>query len=186
MIYGQSFRQSIALAILSVGLFSSGVVAAASTNTEIVAGFSPAQIGVSAEEIILTAIQEAKTSIRVAAYSFTSKSIATELVAAKNRGVDVKIVADDGAAKGRYSATTYCANQGIPVRVNSRYAIMHNKFLIIDEISVQTGSFNYTTAASKSNAENVIYIRGHREVASQYAVEWTRLWAESVPLAPKY
>lgn len=41
----------------------------------------------------------------------------------------------------------YLARQGVPVRIDSRYAIMHNKFMVIDGVTVQTGSFNYTRSA---------------------------------------
>ena len=39
-----------------------------------------------------------------------------------------------------YSGATFLANSGIPTRINSRYAIMHNKFLVIDGRHVQTGA----------------------------------------------
>ena len=33
---------------------------------------------------------------------------------------------------------------GIPIRINSYYAIMHDKYMVIDGKTVETGSFNYT------------------------------------------
>ena len=55
---------------------------------------------------------------------------------------------------------------------------MHNKFMVIDGVTVETGSFNYTAAAVKSNAENAIVLRNAPEIAKVYTTEWTRLWDE--------
>jgi phosphatidylserine/phosphatidylglycerophosphate/cardiolipin synthase-like enzyme len=63
---------------------------------------------------------------------------------------------------------------------------MHNKFLVIDGQTVETGSFNYTKAAAGKNAENAIVIRGVPSVVQAYAAEWTRLWDESEPIAARY
>ena len=113
-------------------------------------GFSPATTDQqSALEVVLSTINGAKRSVDVAAYSFTSKPIAAALVAAKNRGVSVRVVADEKANNDRYTAVTFLANQSVPVRLNARYAIMHNKFMVVDGDTVQTGSFNYTASAKE-------------------------------------
>lgn len=145
----------------------------------VLVGFSPAGAGPSAESVVLAAIGGAKQSIRMAAYSFTSKPIAGALVAAHRKGVDVQVVLDRSQRKEIYTGATYLANEGIPVRINGQYAIMHNKFMVIDGISVETGSFNYTSAAAQKNAENVFYIEDAPEIAITYGKEWERLWAEA-------
>ena len=93
----------------------------------------------------------------------------------------MEIVADEGAAKEKYSQVPIVKTAGIPVRIATRYAIMHNKFLVINGTTVETGSFNYTAAAVKSNAENAIVLRNEPELAKIYADEWTRLWDEITP-----
>ncbi|MGP1925062.1 MAG: phospholipase D family protein [Arsenophonus sp. NEOnobi-MAG3] len=110
------------------------------------------------------AIEEAKISIDIAAYSFTSKPIALALVDAKQRGVNVSLVADKKSNSGKYTAVTYLGNHRIPVRLNDKYAIMHNKFMIVDGHSIETGSFNYTQSAAFRNAENVIYLRNRPDM----------------------
>jgi phosphatidylserine/phosphatidylglycerophosphate/cardiolipin synthase-like enzyme len=87
---------------------------------------------------------------------------------------------------GRYSAVTFLANQGVPVRTNSRYAIHHHKFIVVDGRHVQTGSFNYSAAAVGKNAENVLVVRDAPALAEQYAAEWQRLWDEAEPLPARY
>ncbi|VFP83473.1 phospholipase D family protein [Candidatus Erwinia haradaeae] len=156
----------------------------ASTSIEdIKIGFSP---GEGAKQIVLLAISEAKKSIDIAAYSFTSKPIALALLDAQSRGVSVRLVADKKSNSNRYTAATYLSNHRIPVKLNEKYAIMHNKFMIIDGYSVETGSFNYTQSAANRNAENVIYLRHQSEIAEKYMKEFDRLWKEATYISPSY
>lgn len=132
-----------------------------------------------ATELVVKAIGEARNSIRVAAYSFTSRPIEDALKAARRRGIDVRMVVDKENANGRKNAAFYVAEAGIPVRVDHRYDIMHDKFIVIDDATVESGSFNFTSAAEHRNAENVIVLRNVPAIASKYAAEWKRLWDES-------
>lgn len=146
-------------------------------------GFSPKG---DALQIILDAINAAEESIQVAAYSFTSKPVATALLDAHKRGVAVNVVADSGSNKNRYTAVTFLANQGVPVRVNGEYGKLHHKFMIIDQRHLETGSFNYNAAAADRNAENVLLLRDVPDIARIYMNEWQRLWNEAETVAPRY
>jgi phosphatidylserine/phosphatidylglycerophosphate/cardiolipin synthase-like enzyme len=64
-------------------------------------------------------------------------------------------------------------------------SIMHDKFVVVDGETVETGSFNYTASASSRNAENVIVLH-EPAVAQRYGQEWDRLWAESEFLGRTY
>jgi phosphatidylserine/phosphatidylglycerophosphate/cardiolipin synthase-like enzyme len=145
--------------------------------------FSP---DMGATDLVVKAIGEAHKTIRLAAYSFTSKPIAQALLDAHKRGVDVRVVVDKSQAKARYTSATFLANVGIPTRIDYKYAIMHNKFIVIDDVNVETGSFNFTSAAEHKNAENVLVLRNDPAVARQYTEEWNRLWEESETLEPRY
>jgi phosphatidylserine/phosphatidylglycerophosphate/cardiolipin synthase-like enzyme len=93
-----------------------------------------------AEALVLKTIESAKVSIRVAAYGFTSKPISLALLNAHKRGIDVRVVVDKSNATARYTAATFLANLGVPERVDRQYAIMHNKFIVVDGETVETGS----------------------------------------------
>ncbi|WP_457768057.1 phospholipase D-like domain-containing protein [Citrobacter portucalensis] len=41
----------------------------------------------------------------------------------------------------------YIANSGIPLRTDSDFPIQHDKVIIVDNVTVETGSFNFTKAA---------------------------------------
>ena len=63
------------------------------------------------------------------------------------------------------------------MRIDYRYAIMHDKFVVDDGESVEEGSFNFTAAAESKNAENVLVL--HDPATAQlYGQEWDRLWSE--------
>ena len=111
--------------------------------------------------------------------------IATALLAAHRRGVDVRGVVDKSNATARYTVATFLANQGVPVRVDYRYAILHDKFIVANGATVETGSFNFTASAESKNAENVLVMHDS-PVAARYMHEWDRLWAESEELKPRY
>lgn len=153
---------------------------------EMEVGFSPANGGQSAVKVVLDGISNAQSEILVAAYSFTSKPIAAALVDAQNRGVTVRVVADKKGNSAKYSAVTFLANKGVPVRLNGKYAIMHDKYMVIDGLHVQTGSFNYTQAAVKSNAENALLLRGVPDLAATYTQNFQRLWSEGDTLDAAY
>jgi phosphatidylserine/phosphatidylglycerophosphate/cardiolipin synthase-like enzyme len=146
-------------------------------------GFSPDGDSL---ELVLKGINSAKKSIYVAAYSFTSKPISSALLSAYKRGVDVKVVADAKSNSGKYSATTYLANNNVPVKLDSNYAIFHHKFIIIDGQTLETGSFNFSKNAATKNAENVLLLWNVPQIAQVYYSEWQKLWNESYLLKSNY
>src|ERR1700721_1786660 len=104
------------------------------------AAFSPSPEAV---KLIQRTIGKAEQGIDVAAYSFTSYKIADALIDAHRRGVDVRVLLDKGQGKRHYRAIKELQDAGIPIRINSHYAIMHDKYIIIDDKTIETGSFNY-------------------------------------------
>lgn len=111
-------------------------------------------------------------------YSFTSPEVVSALVRAKRRGVDVRIVLDEkgNRSKASQAAMNIVVNAGIPLRTNGRYAIMHDKVIIVDNHAVEAGSFNYTRSAASRNSENVLVINEVPEVAQTYLQHWQSRW----------
>lgn len=172
----------LAVCLLLPGCSAPGVPSLSNAPSMSVA-FSPQGTSL---ELALSCIRTAERKILVAAYSFTSKPIATALLEAHKRGVEVQVVADKKGNSGRYTAVNFLANNGVPVRLNGRYTIHHHKFMVVDDRHIQTGSFNYSAAAVNKNAENVLVLRDVPELAAQYATEWQRLWDEGVDIMKKY
>ena len=133
--------------ILSILLFTTVPAIADQARPQVC--FTP---GGACTDLIVSEIASAKYQVLVQAYSFTSVPILAALKAAHSRGVDVEVIVDKSSAReskkgSRYSAATYLANAGVPVWVDTKVAITHNKVMVIDGATVITGSFNFTAAA---------------------------------------
>ncbi|MBP8036260.1 MAG: phospholipase D family protein [Negativicutes bacterium] len=128
---------------------------------------------------IIKAIGQAQKTIKVQAYSFTNADIAKALLDASKRGVQVRVVLDKSQETEKYTSATFLANSGVPVRIDDDFAIAHNKIMILDDETVITGSFNFTKAAEERNAENVLVIRGNKDLAKFYLQNWQWRWDAS-------
>ena len=124
------------------------------------------------QDAIVNIINKAQHTINVLAYSFTSTPISNALIAAKNRGVDVKIVLDKKQPTASYGKMKVVMDAGIPVWVDSKHAIAHNKVILIDGKIFETGSFNYSAGAETSNGENAL-ICPSIEGYNLYFKNWT-------------
>ena len=121
---------------------------------------------------IVEEIDQAKNTIYVQAYGFSSKKIADGLIAAHERGVKVSVILDrSNIVQRSYSKLENLKEAGIEVKMDIVPGIAHNKVMIIDEKKVITGSFNFTDAADKRNSENVIIIED-AETVKQYMNNW--------------
>ena len=167
-----TFRQ---LAVSGLVCLSLSCIQPAAADPSIQVGFSPEG---SALQLVLKTIESAQQEIRLMGYSFTSPEVVSALVRAKRRGVDVKIVLDEkgNRSKASQAAMNIVVNAGIPLRTNGRYAIMHDKVIIVDNHTVEAGSFNYTRSAASRNSENVLVINEVPEVAQTYLQHWQSRW----------
>jgi phosphatidylserine/phosphatidylglycerophosphate/cardiolipin synthase-like enzyme len=136
-------------------------------------------------EAIVGALNTAKTSILVQAYSFTSAPIAKALVDAYKRHVDVQVILDKSQRTERYSGATFLANESIPVFIDAAHKIAHNKVMVVDGKTVITGSFNFTKAAEEGNAENLLVISNAPELAERYTANWKEHLGHSEPYQPR-
>lgn len=130
-----------------------------------------------AEGALLRAIDAAREAIYVQIYSFTSRPVATALLAAARRGVRVTVLADaqmNRRPKGNVLARLAAA--GIPVALETDYAAAHNKVMVIDphgaRPAVVTGSYNFTWSAANRNAENLLILRDNPPLAEAYLANW--------------
>jgi len=114
-----------------------------------------------ATNAIVTELNNAKTEILVQAYSFTIAPIAKALIEAKNRGFKIEVVLDKSQRSEKYSSEDFIAHDWIPVYIDSKHAISHNKIMIIDRNTRITGLFNFIKSAEEKNAENLMILKGN-------------------------
>lgn len=134
----------------------------------------------SIEGRLIEKINAAQTSIHIVSFEFDLTPVAEALIAAKQRGVDVRWVTDDESGleadedpdRGQFAMLQ---NAGIEVRSDTRSALMHNKFWIFDGQIVWTGSTNITESGVFKQDNNTIVIESP-ELAAIYETEFQEMW----------
>jgi phosphatidylserine/phosphatidylglycerophosphate/cardiolipin synthase-like enzyme len=133
-----------------------------------------------ATQAVVDALAAARIAVFVQAYSFTSAPIARALAQAHTRGVEVQVILDRKETGTKYSAADFLAHAGILTFIDGAHAIAHNKVMIVDGETVITGSFNFTSAAERQNAENLLVIQD-RALAARYVDNWRTHAEHSTP-----
>ena len=121
-------------------------------------------------------------------YNCGRADIANAFIAAKERGVRVRFITDyDNYQNGYMQDVCYrpMEEAGIPIitenfttyRPNPS-AESHNKFAVIDERFVWTGSLNLTDSSIQDQANDVVVIDAS-SVAQAYTEEFEKMWGSS-------
>ncbi len=122
-------------------------------------------------------MQEAKKTLFGAFFDISSLEIADELISLKKKGIDVRIVIErDNVDK---EAASRLIMAGIPVVTDTKPGLMHNKFMIIDESIVWTGSYNLTDNCTYKNNNNAIKIYSP-ELARIYISEFMEMFQDNI------
>jgi phosphatidylserine/phosphatidylglycerophosphate/cardiolipin synthase-like enzyme len=134
----------------------------------------------SVEGRLIEKINAAQTSIHIASFEFDLTPVAEALIAAKQRGVDVRWVTDDehgleADQEPGHGQFAMLQQAGIEVRADSRSALMHNKFWIFDSQRVWTGSTNITESGIFRQNNNAIVIESP-QLAAIYEREFQEMW----------
>ncbi|WP_321820835.1 MULTISPECIES: phospholipase D family protein [unclassified Burkholderia] len=149
-------------------------------GTSIEVGFSPSG---HAMDLEIKAINSARRTLDIAAYEFTSKRVSNAVRAAIARGVRVRVACDAKENVGRRNSIAYpLAAVGAQVRFVDAYPIMHDKLTLVDRITVETGSLNYTAAADLRNRENALVIWNNPQLAGVYEQDFEDLFSRGHPL----
>jgi cardiolipin hydrolase len=130
---------------------------------------------------VVALVDRAQRRLEAAIYDLTDRRIAEALIAASRRHVDTWVVMD--ASEARYHSSQYPALAAAlgghlalrTGRGGGRYAIMHHKFIVVDDRLVGTGSFNWTREAECCNWENLV-ILDDPGLARAFEAEFQRLW----------
>lgn len=130
-------------------------------------------------------VDSAKSSIKIAIFALSDSELLYRLKKAQQRGVEVQVVADynwNMESSKIYSIVQKLADAGIEVRTNNHYEILHDKYMIVDDATVQSGSYNYTASASTANAENYQIYYNQPELAQLYIQDWQIMFNEGSPV----
>lgn len=123
----------------------------------------------------LSYINAAKKTMDICVFTITCDEIADAVLAAHERGVKVRVITDDGQAKGKGSDIQTFIDAGIPVRDDHSYTYMHHKFCVIDKTVLLNGSFNWSRQAVVGNAENCVVHKGG-PIITRFDEHFAHLW----------
>ena len=127
-------------------------------------------------EHLFPLIRTAKSYIYIPAFYLTRKSMIYELIEAKNRGVDVKIIIDESSVKGKYVDIDFIKQNGINIKIENWLGKMHMKSMIIDDENLVIGSMNFTKQGERMNDENCLIIKNSPKLAKEYRKHFLELW----------
>ena len=144
-------------------------------NAHIAVYFAP-EDGVA--QYVLNILDQAKTSIRFMAFSFTANDIAQAMINKHKAGLAVSGVFESQNANGSGAEFGPLRSSGVDVIEDGNCYILHHKTIIIDDHIVITGSYNFTSSAEQSNDENLVII-DDSTVASAYIEEYNRVRSQA-------
>lgn len=124
---------------------------------------------------VLPLIQNAKKYVYIPTFIITHDELANELINAKKRGVDVKLIIDATNVYSRKSKIKELRSAGVPVKVENYAGKMHSKSIIIDDEYIVAGSMNFTNSGENKNDENVLIIE-NKTLARYYKGFFEYLW----------
>ena len=166
-------RISLRLVYLFALLFPwSSAHAHESINCEVKAYFpGTSKIG----EALARELNQAKKVVLIALYGFNNPALAEELTKLAQRGVKIRVKIDTvkGAEKKESKLIATLKATGISVQTVAANGRNHNKFAVVDDSTVITGSYNWTVKAA-SNFENLLVLNCP-ELAKQYTEEWENI-----------
>lgn len=135
------------------------------------------------DKLFLKLINDAQKTVDLAIFDLEEPSAAQALIAARKRGVRVRVVTDSDnmAEPGNSRLPRQIHEQmkkaGIPIKGDNRRPFMHNKFMIIDGETVVSGSLNLTPYSMYRDNNNSLRIHS-QQLAANYQAEFERLFTQ--------
>jgi phosphatidylserine/phosphatidylglycerophosphate/cardiolipin synthase-like enzyme len=125
---------------------------------------------------LVEAIDEARLSVDVAAYSISLNSVRDALIRAHDRGATVRVVME--STNMDRSDPQRMIKAGIPIIGDNRDGLMHDKFIVIDKSEVWMGSMNFTDSGAYDDNNNLMRIRSTK-VAEDYTKEFNEMFVDN-------
>jgi hypothetical protein len=122
-------------------------------------------------------LDTAVSSIFVAMYYFTNKQLFDILCRKIQNGCEVRLIIHNNFVSiiSMRLDFQYFITLGGKLFVSDEDNPMHNKFCLIDNHTVISGSYNWTYFAENKNSENILIIEQSEELATEYLAEFERL-----------
>ena len=133
----------------------------------------------SLDEELTAFINGARRTVDVAIYQLDLPNVTQALLEAKKRGCKVRVVTDIDILEDPKENPAFKKLQAAKITVvaGNPNAIMHNKFVVVDEEAVWTGSWNFTENDTYRYNNNALLIRSP-ELARNYTVVFEKMWGD--------
>jgi len=125
---------------------------------------------------LVGAIDAARLSIDIAAYSITLNSFRNALLNAHDRGVTIRIVME--STNMDTSDVDRLLEAGIPIVGDGQDGLMHDKFMVIDKSEVWMGSMNFTDSGTYDDNNHLMRIHSAK-MAENYTKEFEEMFVEN-------
>ncbi|MDP2455290.1 MULTISPECIES: phospholipase D-like domain-containing protein [unclassified Kaistella] len=113
------------------------------------------------EQVIIDSFDDALISIKISVAWFTNRNLINKLISLRReREIAIQILVDDNEINNKYFLNlfqTELKKNDIKIKKLNFRKFNHNKFSIIDNKTVITGSYNYTNRANR-NLENIVVV----------------------------
>lgn len=130
-----------------------------------------------ADEALAEAIGQARFQVDLAIYRLDLWNVRDALLQAHRRGVNVRVVTESDLAEGEEIQSLLSA--GIPVKGDQGQGLMHQKFMVIDQEDVWTGSMNFTLQGVYRNDNHLIHVRDP-SLAENYETEFNEMFEDQL------
>jgi phosphatidylserine/phosphatidylglycerophosphate/cardiolipin synthase-like enzyme len=130
-------------------------------------------------------IDSAVKTIDGAFYDIDDAASVQALIRATTRGVRVRLVTETDSLMDKHNPTQPRASiaqlraAGIEIRDDKQAGLMHNKFMVVDNATVWTGSLNLTTSSVYHHNNNSVMIKSP-QLAANFNAEFSRLFEQNI------
>jgi phosphatidylserine/phosphatidylglycerophosphate/cardiolipin synthase-like enzyme len=128
-------------------------------------------------QALLQDLASAQKQVHIAMYSFTIDEVADALVHAKECGIPVDLVMESDNMDS--TAVKQLITAGISIRGDEVDSLMHDKFLVIDDRIVWTGSMNMTYTSLCEDLNNMVRIVDPY-LAEKYDAEFSEMFDQGL------
>jgi phosphatidylserine/phosphatidylglycerophosphate/cardiolipin synthase-like enzyme len=123
---------------------------------------------------LIGAINQSQSDLAIAIYMLDRNDVGEAILAASRRGVSVRMVTD-GDSLSQSPTLQKLKKAGISIVGDHSPALMHDKFMVVDQKGIWSGSYNWTSSCTYRNDNNAIYIESS-QLAQDYLQEFDEMY----------
>jgi phosphatidylserine/phosphatidylglycerophosphate/cardiolipin synthase-like enzyme len=151
--------------------------------------FSPHQ-GAQAFEKIYDTISTAKKYAYITIYSWSDSGLDKAITKALDNGVTVKVILNPSLAKKSSMQKRILKLEELGAQIKSANQNMHEKFVIVDDVTLINSSANFSNGAKSKYSENFIFHENDNndsdltDLISHFKQEFTLIWNANKDIFP--